>query len=426
MQRTSSLWRTLATGSFLAVVVTSLALAGCGSGSASVNKALKIGTDLPVSGGDASATLPAQYGVDLAISQASLPDGYTVTVVHKDDEGASGPDGSIGAANITALQNDSTVIGVIGPFNSGVAKQEIPIVNAGGGPTLISPTNTNPGLTLQQYAQEAGVNFDQLHPSGKPDFYFRLPANDFLQGKADAQIALSAPQIMAKTAFVVDDTTTYGKPLADFFTSFFTQGGGTIVGNRAEITPNSLSSLPQLAATIKAAKPDVVFYGGITSQGGCKLKKALVGAGYTKAMVGGDGIADDPGCLSDAGAASVGLVGTIAAPDPSTLTSSAATTLQSAYTTFVAGKPNNTFTPYSAQSYDAANVMLQAIKNVINAGQTVNRINVRNAVANIHYTGVIGSISFDSNGDNAGLHIFSVYAVLPGTTTWKYQTEITF
>ena len=83
-------------------------------------------------------------------------------------------------------------MGIVGPFNSGVAKAEIPIVNAAGGPVLISPTNTNPGLTLSQYATANGINFAKLHPAGKPDYYFRIPGNDVAQGKADAEVALSS------------------------------------------------------------------------------------------------------------------------------------------------------------------------------------------------------------------------------------------
>ncbi len=318
---------------------------------------------------------------------------------------------------------------VVGPFNSGVAKQGIPVVNQGAGPVLISPTNTNPGLTLQQYATEAGVNFTQLHPAGKPDYYFRIPANDYLQGEADAKIAVTATALKpaAKTAFVLDDNTTYGKPLADFFTQWFQQYGGTTVGTRTSITPDNLSILPQVASAIKAANPDVVFFGGVTSQGGCKLKAALWAAGYVKPMIGGDGIAEDPGCVSDAGKGAVGLIGTVAAPDPSTLTGASVAALESAFTSFTAGKQDNTFTPYAAQSYDAAMIEITAIKNLITAGTPVTRANVRDQIANIHYTGVVGTISFDANGDNAGQRVFSVYAVLPGTTLqWTYQTELTF
>src|SRR4029078_13556931 len=57
-------------GIFVAVALSSLGLAACGSsGGSSGNKALKLGTEFPVSGTDAAVTLPAQYGVDLAVQQ---------------------------------------------------------------------------------------------------------------------------------------------------------------------------------------------------------------------------------------------------------------------------------------------------------------------------------------------------------------------
>jgi ABC-type branched-subunit amino acid transport system substrate-binding protein len=144
-------------------------------------------------------------------------------------------------------------------------------------------------------------------------------------------------------------------------------------------------------------------------------------------MIGGDGIAADPGFITTAGAAAAaGTVGTVAAPDTSTLTSGAATTFKSAYTTFTASLPNNALLPYSAQAYDAAQIEITAIKNVITAGKTVTRLAVRDQVASITYTGLTGTISFDANGDNAGAKVFAVYAVDPAKdpTKWSYETQI--
>ena len=411
-----------------ALVVASFAMvlttAGCGGSSSTGgsggggNKNLKIATEFPVSGTDASATIPAQNGVDLAVSQASLPNGYTLTVVHKNDEGASGADASIGAANVHDLVSDSSVIGIVGPFNSSVAKAEIPVVNNAGGPVLISPTNTNPGLTIEQYASANGIVFSVLHPAGKPDYYFRIPANDVAQGKADATIALS-PQVNGKTAYVIDDNTTYGKGLADYFTQAYQAGGGQVKG-RQSVTPQQVSSFPQLATTIKNSGAAIVFYAGVTSQGGGALKKDLVAAGFNGFMVGGDGIAQDPGWLTTAGSAAVGTVATIAAPDTSALNNSAAQAFISAYK---AKFPSADLTAYSAQAYDAANIEIQAIKNVIASGKAVTRSAVRDEVAKISYQGVTGNISFDANGDNTS-GLFSVYAV-DQTGKWVFQQEIT-
>src|SRR5258708_26753289 len=150
------------------------------------------------------------------------------------------------------------------------------------------------------------------------------------------------------TVFVVDDNTTYGKGLGDFFTQAFTAGGGTTVGTRSSITADTIANLPQLATSIKASKATCVFYGGVTSQGGPVLKKDLVAIGYTGLMIGGDGIADDPGFITTAGAtAAAGPLGTVAAPRTSTLTSGPAATFKSSYTPFFAGKQDNKLLAYS-------------------------------------------------------------------------------
>ncbi len=403
----------------IGALVAGMALAACGTTTASVNKNLVIATLLPVSSTDAAEGLPTQYGADLAVSQASLPDGYTLSVSHFNYEGASGPDTTIGATDATQIVSNSNIMGVVGPFNSGIAVATMPITNAAG-LTMISPTNTNPGLTKQQYAAANGINFSRLHPAGKPDAYFRVCGTDDVQGRVDGDVALGAP-INAKTAFVTDDESVYGKGLAAQFTTEFTAKGGKIIGT-AEITATQISNAPQLASTIANANPDVVFYGGVTSQGGGAIKKDLVSKGYTKPLVGGDGIADDPAWLTTAGSGANGTYGTVAAPGLTTLTSSAASAFKSAYTTFVAGKPNNTLIPYSVLAYDAANIEITAIKNLITAGTAVTRANVRAQVAGINYTGLSGDITFDANGDNSGSKAYSVYVV--SNNQWSFLSQV--
>ena len=410
-------------GSVAAFFILSLSLAACGgtTGGSTTGGVVKIATDLPVSGTDAAQGLPTQYGVDLAVQQnQNLGNGWTLQVTHKNDEGASGADPTVGASNISALLADPSVIAVVGPFNSGVAVAEIPVATTGG-LVLMSPTNTNPGLTIQQYAQANGINFNQLHPAGSKEYYFRVCATDNVQGKVDAQIAAGAP-INAHTAYVVDDNTTYGKGLANFFVENFQSNGGTIMG-RQSITAAQVSSLNSLATNIANKNPDVVFYGGVTSQGGGALKKDLVAAGYNKAMVGGDGIADDPSWLQTAGSAAVNTYGTVAAPDTSSLTSADAQKFKSDYATFVAGKPDNDLLPYSAQAYAAASIEIQAIKSVIQSGKAPTRANVRDAIASGTFNTIIGSISFDQNGDNAGQKVFSIYTV-DSTGKWVFDKSV--
>lgn len=379
---------------------------------AGAGRSLAIGTDFPVSGYAVDAGLPAQLGVDLAVRQnRNLGDGYTLSVVHKNDSGPDGPDPTIGAANVGEMIADPAVMGIVGPFNSGIAAVEIPLVEAAG-LVEISPSNTNPGLTIDQYASRYAFDFSRLHPAGSRECYFRVVGNDVVQGQVDATIARSAG---AKTAFVVDDGSEYGTGLADFFTQSFQADGGHRVGARTTLTQSG--SLSQVAVAIKSANPDVVFYGGLTAGGGAALKLDLVQIGYTRPMYGGDGIADDPDFIHTAGTAATGTMATAAGPDTSSLTSSAAEFVQQYQTAF----PGQGMTAFSALAYDAAMTEITAIKKLIQAGKAVTRAAIRDEVASIQYAGVTGRITFDQNGDIVR-PVFSIYAV-DASDTWTFVRQ---
>jgi branched-chain amino acid transport system substrate-binding protein len=396
------------------------ALASCGAVGGNSSTAgggtVCIGTDFPVSGTDASSGTPAQNGATLAIQQhPNLHGNYKLQVKTFDDavNGVHNP--TQGATNVTKMVSDSCILAMVGPFNSGVAGAEIPIATQAN-LTMISPANTNPGLTVQQYAQTYGFDFAKMHPAGQPEAYFRLPANDVVQGKEDAAIATEAG---ATKAYVVDDSEPYGKGLADFFSQYFQQSGGTILGRDA-ITANNAAQLASLVAKIKATHPQVVFYGGVTANGGPALRLAMTTGGMSSVpMVGGDGIAGDPGFIQIAGASAEGTTGTVAAPDISGLTgNSAAQKFQSDYKAAFNTDPIT----YSVVSYDAANIEINAINKVIDSGKAPTRQLVEAAVAATSYDGIIGHITFDQNGDNAGQKVFSIYTVKSGQ--WVFVKSV--
>ena len=106
-----------------------------------------------------------------------------------------------GAKNVRDAVSNKCILGIVGPFNSAVAKAEIPI-SENAGLVLISPANTNPGLTIESAAAANGIDWPTLHPAGKPESYFRIPGNDINQGTVDADLAIS---LGAKNVYVVDD-----------------------------------------------------------------------------------------------------------------------------------------------------------------------------------------------------------------------------
>src|SRR5580704_17987055 len=97
-----------------AAVAIMLTLSSCGtsSGGSSGNKNLVIATLFATSSTDAASQLPAEYAAELAIQQASLPDGYKLSVINENYESAagSGPDTSVAATEATALVANTNVV----------------------------------------------------------------------------------------------------------------------------------------------------------------------------------------------------------------------------------------------------------------------------------------------------------------------------
>src|SRR5438552_7870531 len=83
--------------------------------------AVKIGIELPMTGGEAPNGVPTANGVALALDKITVP-GFTITIAQKDDAVNGKHDPPTGAANMQALANDPQVVFVVGPYNSSVAQ----------------------------------------------------------------------------------------------------------------------------------------------------------------------------------------------------------------------------------------------------------------------------------------------------------------
>lgn len=204
------------------VALVALVATACSSSSSTPGaKVVKIGVELPLSGAELPNGDPTLKGIQLAIAQNPVP-GYDVQVNVKDDALNGKHDPQTGATNIGQLVNDAAVFGVVGPFNSNVAQAEIPVSNSAG---LIqcSPANTATGLTKGA----AALALRKANPTKIA--YVRVASTDDVQGQAGADIAYNVAG--AKSVYIVDDTETYGKGLADSFEAAFKSLGGTVVGH---------------------------------------------------------------------------------------------------------------------------------------------------------------------------------------------------
>jgi branched-chain amino acid transport system substrate-binding protein len=136
-----------------------------------------IASDLPLQGANRSLTTEMNKAIAYMLGQSGWKAGsYTVGFQACDDSTAQKGswDSSKCTANANAYAQNTSVLGVIGTFNSGCAKLEIPIANrAAQGPLgMVSPSNTYPGLTVSGRARPRSA--ERHYPTGKRNYARRL------------------------------------------------------------------------------------------------------------------------------------------------------------------------------------------------------------------------------------------------------------
>ncbi|MDH6139608.1 branched-chain amino acid transport system substrate-binding protein [Kitasatospora sp. GP30] len=354
-----------------------------------------IGVDAPLSGQNSATGLGIQYGVQIAVDDANknktVP-GVTFKVKALDDQAQP----TIGQQNATALVGDSSVLGVVGPLNSGVA-QSMQQVFATANLVEISPSNTNPALTQ-------GPNWAKNDKKRQFPTYFRTATTDALQGAFAAQYA-SGPA-GKKKAFVVDDKQTYGAGLAGIFQNSFTKDGGQVVGTDHVNTGDK--DFSALVTKIKSSGADLLYYGGQYDESEL-ITKQLKAAGDNIPLMGGDGMYSQT-YITTAGTAAEGdLVTSVGVP---------VNTLDSAKDFIAkykaAGYPGD-YDTYGGYSYDAATAIIKAVGTAMAGGgkSLPARTQVVDGVQKADFDGIAGHVSFDQYGDTTNKQL-TVYQVKSG------------
>ncbi|MFE9610545.1 branched-chain amino acid ABC transporter substrate-binding protein [Streptomyces sp. NPDC006012] len=375
-----------------------------GSDSSSGGTTVVIGVDAPLTGQNSATGLGLQYGAQIAADDANknktVP-GVTFKVKALDDKALP----ATGQQNATQLVADDTVLGVVGPLNSGVATQ-MQQVFATANLVQISPANTAPELTQ-------GKNW-QTKKTRPYKTYFRTATTDELQGGFAADYAANG--LKKKKAYVVDDKQTYGAGLAKIFKEQFAKQGGKVIGtDHVNVGDRDFSTL---VTKIKNSGADILYYGGQYDESQI-LTKQLKDAGANIPLFGGDGMFT-PTYIKTAGKAAEGdLVTSIGVP---------VDTLPAAKTfvdTYKAKKYPGDYGTYGAYSYDAATAIIKAVGQVVKDGKVPSdaRTQVVDAVQKTSFDGLSGKISFDEYGDTTNKQL-TVYQVTNGE--WKSVKSGTF
>ena len=394
-----------------------LPLAACSGGNQGPKAGIEIGVDLPLSGVEGRAGTPTLNGVRFFVHQHPMLDGFTVAASARDDSSNGVHNAKLGAQNIAAFVADPLVLGVIGPFDSSVARAAIPVANQAH-LAMISPSASDPCLTRPVFVpaglspahtavacNEVGLPLPaDLRPTKVNDF-FRLATTNDLQGAAAADFGSKNLHLLRVA--VLSDHEAYGQALADGFRTRFNKLGGLVVLHQDVVPAANLN----LTAFFKQARKEgaqAVFFGGVTANHACAIRSEMAAAlGASAPLLGGDGIAEDPVCVRDAGAGASGIYATVPAIDPDQVPNAKA-----AMAAFKSAYPRPTdYGPYTMLAYDAAAVLYDAIDKAIRGagGKLPSRADVvAMLTATTTFAGSTGTFGFDAAGDITQ-RIVSVY-----------------
>jgi branched-chain amino acid transport system substrate-binding protein len=264
---------------------------------------------------------------------------------------------------------DAKVNAVIGHQTSGTTIPASKIYFDSGIPQ-ISPSATSPQYTAQGF-----------------NTAFRVVSNDKQLGRALGRYAVSG--MAAKRVAIIDDRTAYGQGVAVEFAKGLKEAGATVVAK--EFTTDKAVEFSAILTRIRAGKPDLVFFGGMSSVAGPMLHqmKAL-GLGNVK-FIGGDGICSDELVKLAQGGVADGQVVCAEAGGVEASGKAAMDKFRVDYKKRF-GIDVQIYSPYT---YDAVLAVADAMGK---AGSAV-PAKYLPALAKVSYKGITGTIAFDKLGD---------------------------
>ena len=367
------------------VVGAMLLVAACGSSSTSTssggNKTEAVIAFVgPLTGPNSpNLGINIRNGAKTAIEEYNKTNGkYHITLKEFDTQG----DAAQAATVKDQYINDKSILGIIGPAFSGETKAVIPSLDEAG-LVMISASATNTKLP-------------DIVPGTK--VFHRVIADDAFQGKGIGDYIVDT--LKSKTIVVIDDSSEYGKGLADDTTTEITAKGGAVAKRLAIPDPKAQDFSAQVNDA-KAANPDVIMYAGYYDAAG-RLRKQLVDAGVKSQFISGDGSLD-PGFVVSSGAAA-GEGSLLSCPCNLAVEASPGK-LGDFYKSY---KTINNVEPgtYSPEAYDVANIFIKGIE----AGNT-DRAKLLSFVNSLGtYEGISKTIEFVSNGNikTPSLYVFEV------------------
>jgi branched-chain amino acid transport system substrate-binding protein len=361
----------------------SVALAAAlAAGPLAAQTVVKIGHVGPLTGSIAHLGKDNENGAKLAIEDLNAKKlkigGKEIRFELLSEDDAADPKQGTAAAQKLV---DAKVAGVIGHLNSGTTIPASRIYKDAGIPQ-ISPSATNPKYTQQGFPTT-----------------FRVVAHDGQLGGTLGRFAVK--EVKAASIAIIDDRTAYGQGVADEFEKAVKAAGGKIVGR--EYTNDKATDFNAVLTKLKAAKPDLVFFGGMDAVAGPMLRQ-MKQLGINAKFMGGDGICT--GELAKLAGDAMGD-GQVVCAEAGGVTADKAKVMDDFKAKFK-GKFNADVQIYAPYVYDAMMTMVAAMQKA----DSTDPKKYLPELSKITYDGVTGRISFDPKGDikNGALTLYTYKA----------------
>ena len=323
---------------------------------------IKVGVAGPMTGANAAFGAQLKNGAEQAAADLNAKggiNGQQIQLTFGDD--VSDPKQGVSVANKFVGEG---VKFVIGHFNSGVTMPASDVY-AENGIFMITPSATNPAITTRGLWN-----------------VFRTCGDDDNQGSTAATYITA--NFKGKKIAIAHDKTTYGKGLADFTKKYLNAAGVKEVLYEGVNTGEK--DFSALVSKIKASGADLVYWGGLHTEGGLIVRQ-MRDQGVKAPLMGGDGIASD----EFAAIGGPAVEGTLMTFGPDPRKNPAAAEVVKAFTA-------KNFNPeaYTLYSYAALQVIAQA-------ATAIKSLDTKKVAAEVRagkpYKTVIGDLKYDKKGD---------------------------